>query len=229
MVGIIVAMDREIAGWLARLAVREIVDYADKTFYLGTYEGVEIVLARSGIGKTNAAMTATLLFSHFDVDYLINTGVAGGLAPAHTGDIVVATRLVYSDVDVRLIDPDLPFGQIPGDPLYAVPDPNLVARAMDILSASGARNLSGTIATADRFTTDRGELAALLSHTHDVVACDMESMAVAVAAEKFSKPFIVVRGISDVIDADDQLEVYRDVVDEVCGRTAALVAAFLRS
>jgi len=226
MIGIIAAMDKEIAGWLELVAVREIVRLADKTFYLSAFEGKELVIAQSGIGKVNAAITAALLLSHYDVDYVVNTGVAGGLRPARTGDLVVGIRILYSDVDLRLIDPELPFGEIPGDPLYAVSDAALVARAEAVLARLGYRHLSGAIASADRFTTDRSELSGVLAHTPDVVACDMESMAVAVAAQKFGKPFIVIRGISDVIDDADQIEEYRHVVEDVCRRTAAFVRAF---
>ncbi len=228
MVGIIAAMDKEIAGWLDIVAVREINRIADKTFYVCTYAGEELVIAQSGIGKVNAAITATLLFSHYPIVYVISTGVAGGLLPASIGDIVIGRSVLYGDVDFRAIDPDLPYGQMAGDPLLASADPALFSRAEQVLETLGYNHRSGVIASADRFTTARAELALILAHTQDVIACDMESMAVALTAIKFGIPFVVIRGISDVIDDDSQIEAYHDVVNDVCIRTAAFVAAFLR-
>ncbi|MCK7486425.1 MAG: 5'-methylthioadenosine/S-adenosylhomocysteine nucleosidase [Bacillus subtilis] len=129
MIGIIAAMDKEIAGWLDLVAVREIVRIADKTFYLSSYEGDELVIAQSGIGKVNAAITAALLFSRFPIDFVVNTGVAGGVLPVKTGDLVVGDRILYSDVDLTKIDP-IPYGQMAGEALYAIADPVLLGRAV---------------------------------------------------------------------------------------------------
>ncbi len=228
MVGIIAAMDKEIAGWLDIVAVWEINRIADKTFYVGTYAEKEVVIAQSGIGKVNAAITAALLFSNYPIDYVINTGVAGGLKPASVGTIVIARGVLYGDVDFCAIDPDLPYGQMAGDPLTAIADPALFMFAENVLKKLGYGYLSGVIASADRFTTSRAELALVLAHTPDIIACDMESMAVALTAVKFGIPFIVIRGISDVIDDDHQVEAYYDVVGDVCKKTAVFVAAFVR-
>ncbi|MDP3130330.1 MAG: 5'-methylthioadenosine/S-adenosylhomocysteine nucleosidase, partial [Bacillota bacterium] len=184
MIGIIAAMDKEVAGWLELVAVREIVTIADKTFYLSSYEGDELVIAQSGIGKVNAAITAALLLSRFPIDYVVNTGVAGGVLPAQTGDLVVGDRILYADVDLTKIDP-IPYGQMAGEALYALADPVLLGRAEAALVSLGYSYRIGAIASADRFTTDKSDLAAVLSHTPDIVACDMESMAVAMAAVKF--------------------------------------------
>ena len=228
MVGIIVAMDKELAGWLDVVAVREIVRIADKTFYLASYEGEELVIARSGIGKVNAAITTALLLSRHVVDYVVNTGVAGGVDPSRTGDLVVGARIVYADVDVSMID-SVPFGQMAGERLYAEADPALLARALRVLARLGTPFRVGTIASADRFVTDPTLLSPIRAHTSDIVAVDMESMAVAHAAETFGVPFIAIRGISDVIDAPGQVEGYKNVVERICAATAAFVRAFLKA
>ena len=41
--------------------------------------GTEVIITRSGVGKVNAAACAQTLIHKFDVDSIINTGVAGGL------------------------------------------------------------------------------------------------------------------------------------------------------
>ena len=46
-------------------------------FYLGMINNKEVVLARCGIGKVNSARTTQILIDKFDIEYIINVGVAG--------------------------------------------------------------------------------------------------------------------------------------------------------
>ena len=43
------------------------------------FAGHHLVLAKSGVGKVNTAMNATLLASHVELDAIINVGSSGGL------------------------------------------------------------------------------------------------------------------------------------------------------
>ena len=95
MIAIIAAMDKELNTLLDALTVASIEVFADKTFYVGTLNGKEVVIAKSGIGKVNAAVTTAILLQRYEIDYLINTGVAGGVLPSQSQDIVIAkTRLL---------------------------------------------------------------------------------------------------------------------------------------
>ncbi|MCK7484117.1 MAG: hypothetical protein MZU97_00165 [Bacillus subtilis] len=84
-----------------------------------------MIVAKSGIGKINAAMTTAMILSTFPVEAVINTGVAGGLNPTKNGDLVLADAVVSFDADVTAIDPDLAFGQIYGEPLLVSTDRDL--------------------------------------------------------------------------------------------------------
>ena len=56
------------------------------------------MIVRSGIGKVNAAICAQILADRFQVDYLINTGIAGSLdAAIDIGDMVISTDAMYHD------------------------------------------------------------------------------------------------------------------------------------
>lgn len=62
-------------------------------FTAGTLRGREVVLFLSGISVVNAAMTAQLALSHFNVDRIVFSGIAGGVDPAlRIGDVLVADR-----------------------------------------------------------------------------------------------------------------------------------------
>ena len=69
-------------------------------FYAGTLEGRKAVVVRSGIGKVNAAVCAQILVDEFQVEVILNTGIAGSLNnEINIGDIVVSTDLVQHDMN----------------------------------------------------------------------------------------------------------------------------------
>ena len=80
-------------------------------FYKGTFEGKDIVLVRSGVGKVNMATCTQILIDKFNVTALINSGVAGTLNPSlEQGDIVISTEAVQHDFDTTVFGD--PLGEI---------------------------------------------------------------------------------------------------------------------
>ena len=74
---------------------QELTDKTEMTvqgirFTTGSLKDRRVVLAHSGIGKVNAAMTATLLVEQFQPTHILFTGIAGGLNPdLRPGDVVI--------------------------------------------------------------------------------------------------------------------------------------------
>ena len=227
MIAIIAAMDKEIKHLLSQVSIEEIETIADKIFYKGKLGQKEVIIAKSGIGKVNAAMTASILAVKYDVDFIINTGVAGGLFPINSGDVVLSEGVVYSDVDVRVVDSELPFGQMPGDPFIVHADESLVNHAAKILEELKMPFRKGIIASGDQFVTDSQNLKPLQSVIDQLYAVEMESMAVAITAHKFNIPFVIIRGISDVIDDTLQVQMYENLVDDIADMTAEFVIHFV--
>ena len=90
MIGIIGAMDEEIAEILDACEVKEVLEKASMKFNVGSLDGRDIVIVRSGIGKVNAAVCTQILADTFGVDTIINTGIAGSLdASIDIADIVL--------------------------------------------------------------------------------------------------------------------------------------------
>ena len=79
MIGIIGAMDEEVAILKESMEVQDTMERAGMTFVKGIMSGKEVVVVRSGIGKVNMGICAQILIDCFGVDTLINTGVAGSL------------------------------------------------------------------------------------------------------------------------------------------------------
>ena len=79
MIGIIGAMDEEVAQIVEVMQVEREESKACMTFKAGKLNGKDVVVVRSGIGKVNAAVCTQILVDDFNVDYVINTGIAGSL------------------------------------------------------------------------------------------------------------------------------------------------------
>ena len=134
MIGIIGAIDYELHHFFQNMIISRTDIIADKTFYVGKIKTHNVVIVKSGIGKVNAAITATILADHYDVRLIINSGVAGGLSPVEVGDIIVPKGIAYFDVSLTEID-DVPYGQMGSDPLLVKIDETYLAKAEKILKS----------------------------------------------------------------------------------------------
>ena len=100
MIGIIGAMEEEVEILKSAIENKETIKKAHVIFYKGHLEGKEIVLAQSGIGKVNAAITTALMINDFKPDLIINTGSAGAIDPnLNIGDIIISNKVYYHDVN----------------------------------------------------------------------------------------------------------------------------------
>ena len=61
MIGIIGAMDMEVNGLKERMQNTEVETIGTIDFYKGTIQGIPCVVARSGVGKVNAAICAQIM------------------------------------------------------------------------------------------------------------------------------------------------------------------------
>ena len=101
LIGIIGAMDSELETLLAAMTEKKQETLYGLTFTTGTLDGCAVVLVKAGIGKVNAARCTQLLIDRFSPSAIVNTGIAGGLAPGlSVGDVVVAAGVLQHDFDV---------------------------------------------------------------------------------------------------------------------------------
>ena len=127
IIGIIGAMEKEVAILKEQMEISEVVEKASMTFCKGMLCGKEVVVVRSGIGKVNAAICAQILVDRFGVDLLINTGIAGSLnAAIDIGDIVISKDAVQHDVDASTFGD--PVGQVPNMDVLAFPADERLAK-----------------------------------------------------------------------------------------------------
>lgn len=207
MLGIIGAMDAEVAELKERMTDVTVISSSSMEFYRGKLNGAEAVVVRAGIGKVNAACCAQALMDKFPVDCLINTGIAGSLqAQIDIGDIVLSTDAVEHDMDAAIFG--YRAGQIPGMPVHAfVADAALRQMAKESCEAANLdiRVHEGRVVTGDQFISGK-EKKAWLVREFDGCCTEMEGAAIAHAAYLSGIPFLIVRAISDKADDSAQMD-----------------------
>ncbi len=201
MIGIIGAMDEEVAKVKEQMEDVSVVQKASMDFYKGTLKGVPVVVVRSGIGKVNAALCTQILVDIFQVSSVINTGIAGSLrAEINIGDIVLCTDALEHDMDAVAFG--YPVGQIPRmDTLSFEADEKLrtVAKAAceKVLPEIGV--FEGRVVTGDQFVSS-AQKKDWLFETFAGYCTEMEGAAIAHAAYVNDIPFLIIRAISDKAD-----------------------------
>lgn len=228
MIAIIGAMDLELELLFRDFVLEQSVTIADKKIYVGSLYGKKVVIAKSGIGKVNAAMTATILCANYPIESIINIGVAGGIAPSQSGDIILANAIAYFDVSLVDIDP-IPYGKMGDDPLLVPADPVLFQQAEAILRRMTLPYQKGIIVSGDQFVTHQDVLKPIQNTLSNIIACEMEGMAIAMVSTKFKIPFLSIRGVSDVIGDLDQDKKYHTSVQQIAKATTAFVMEFLKN
>ena len=216
VIGLIGAMDEEVAvikAWMTDVHEQSI---AGCDFFVGRFEGKDIVLLKSGIGKVNAAVSTTLLLSQFKPKYVINIGSAGGFDPElQVGDVVISDHVVHHDVDVTAFG--YVMGQVPNMPATYAADMQLVDQARKALqSVTQVKAKVGLIGTGDSFMNDPVRVNEVRAVFPTLVAVEMEAAAVAQVCFKFATPFVVVRSLSDIAgkESPQSFEEYLQVAAE---------------
>lgn len=200
-IGIIGAMEEEIARLKEKMTDVAIIRKASMDFCKGQLCGKEVVVVRSGIGKVNAGICTQILADDFDVECIINTGIAGSLNnDINIGDIVLSTDVVEHDMDATGFG--YPAGQIPRMEVYSFWSDerlrNLAERICREVNPE-VQVFKGRIATGDQFVASR-EAKERISRDVGGYACEMEGAAIGHAAYLNGIPFLIVRAISDKAD-----------------------------
>lgn len=216
-IAIIVAMNKELALLLPLLTDHAEVEIAGTTYHTGSIGRHQVVVARCGIGKVNAALGAAALLDTFHPALLINTGVAGstgcGSRPLQPLDVIMPEGVAYHDV---WCGPGTVPGQAAGFPeVFPCPVPDEVRQS---LGAHG-----GLLASGDVFIDTAEQMQRVLQTQPQAVAVDMESAALAQVCHTRGVPFVCLRVVSDAPGAEGNAAAYEQFWDEAPERTFGCV------
>lgn len=201
MIGIIGAMDQEVAQLKAAMESAEKTEQAGMIFYRGSLYGRDVVVVQSGIGKVNAGMCAQILVDKFQVSTLINTGVAGALAEElNIGDMVISTDAVQHDMDVTMLG--YKKGQVPGLDTFAfTADKELVEKAVQANREANPdiATFTGRVASGDQFVAENNVKQRIIED-FGAMCTEMEGASIAQAAYLNKVSYVIIRAISDKAD-----------------------------
>ncbi|EMT38805.1 adenosylhomocysteine nucleosidase [Thermoanaerobacter thermohydrosulfuricus] len=226
-IGLIGAMEEEVNILKDEMTLKEIVKKAKLDFYVGSLKGADIVIVRSGIGKVNAAMATQILVSDFNVDVLINTGVAGGIKPdIKVGDIVISSDTMEYDIDVTA------FGYEPGiiprmeESIFKA-DEKLVELAKKVAkNIVEGRAYVGRIISGDKFVSSKEE-AKRLGKVFNAYAVEMEGAAIAHVAFLNSIPFVIIRSISDNANEEASID-FNTFIEQAAKSSTKIVSEMVK-
>lgn len=225
-IGIIGAMEQEVAVLRAKLENTHTITVAGCEFYQGTLSGQDVVITRSGIGKVAASVATTLLLERFSPTAVINTGSAGGFDPAlKVGDVIVSSEVRFHDVDVTAFGYEI--GQMAQQPAAFLADSSLIALAEACLAEQKDINSAvGLICTGDQFMHREDQLQKAVSQFPLMKACDMEAAGIAQVCHQFGVPFVVVRALSDIA-GKEQAESFEAFLEVAAAHSSLMVQAML--
>jgi len=206
-IGIIGAMELEVAELKSKMELKNVVDKAGMQFHEGVLNRKDVVIVQCGIGKVNAGICVQILADIFAVDAVINTGVAGSLrAEINIGDIVVSADACEHDMDVSAL------GYEPGiipqmEKSFFKADRKLAEEAISVCREVNPEiNVyEGRVVSGDQFISD-GTVKDRLIQQFDGSCAEMEGAAIAHAAFLNKLPYVVLRAISDKADGSAHMD-----------------------
>ena len=226
-IGIIGAMEVEVASLKEQMKDIQVTRKASMEFYSGIIEGKNVVVVRSGIGKVNAAVCTQILIDDFKAEVVINTGIAGSLnADINIGDLVISTDLVHHDMNAVAFG--YPVGQIPQMDVFSFEaDKTMADLAEEVCEKVNPeiKVFRGRIVSGDQFVADKAVKNRITEQFHGFCT-EMEGAAIAQAAYLNEIPFVILRAISDKAD-DSASEDYPSFEKKAAEHCVRLVEGFL--
>jgi len=213
MLGIIGAMDVEVAEVKKAMEDVTVETIAAMDFYRGILKGKEAVVVRSGIGKVNAAICTQILADHYHVTAVINTGIAGSLKKEiNIGDVVLSTDTVHHDMDATGFG--YPAGQIPQMKEFAFQADERLRNLAEECCRKVNPEIEvfiGRVVSGDQFISDK-------------VKKQWIGAAIAQAAYLNHIPFLIIRAISDKADDSANMD-YSEFEEKAVKHSVNLILA----
>ena len=214
-------MDQEASLLIEAIKDLTKINLGHLDFYQGRLGTSPVVLVQSGIGKVNAAIATSLLISHFQADFIINTGSAGGIGPdLSIGDLVISDQVAYHDVDNRVFD--YAYGQMPQMPTVYEVKPEFTKLALGLGQKLGWHTRLGLVVTGDSFVASKDQVKLVKSHFPKALVTEMEGAAVAQTCYNFDVDYLIIRCLSDTADEAASLD-FEEFIDQAGKASAKLV------
>ena len=225
-IGIICAVESEKNEILKKYTNYAIERVYDFEFYTFNINSINFVMVKCGVGKINAARATQVLIDKYNVIQIINYGTAGGIVPyLKHGDIVLARSCVQVDADCTV------FGVEKGkfekdDELYVKCNEDYLLKIKDKLGESGYRVYIENVATFDQFIINKKFNDDLVKQ-FNVVCADMESVAIAIVCNSCNVPYVIIRGISNILNDKEPISSYNSLSSGVSSDCVSIISKII--
>ena len=226
-IGIVVAMQEELEAVQQVLKNVEIKEIRKTRFTIGELENCKCIVVHCGVGKVNAARATQMLIDNFNIEYIMNVGVAGSINDdLDIGDVLIGKHTVQHDFDITAFRHSK--GYIPGIGDNIKCDSQLVSRMLESIKNIEEKSYNiklGIVATGDIFVTDVA-MKDKIRAKFDADVVDMECGAIAQVAYLNEMPFVVIRSISDSPNGKNE-KTFEENLPFACKRFAGILKGFL--
>jgi len=199
-IGIIGALDEEINIFLKIIKKIKIKKWSEFCFYEGKIFNQEVVVVKTGVGKTSAAMVCQKMIDNYNLSAIIFTGVAGSVnKKLNIGDVIISSDCVHHDLEA--IELGFLRGVIPYTKYrFFRADEKLKKIALKT-KIKNHKIYEGRILTGDQFLT-RSKIKEFVYLKNELAGdvVEMEGAAVAQVCFFNQIPYVVVRSVSDKAD-----------------------------
>lgn len=222
-IGIIGAMESEIALLLNKLQEIKENKIGPFVYYTGKLYNKDVVLVQSLEGKVNAAICTQLLIENFDIKYILNVGVAGGISSKlDIGGIAISSATVEFDNDTTALGYEL--GYTFGIEKVLVKCNEKLVKSIYDISNKDNNAITGVIASSDKFV-EESTTKELLKDKFNAIAVDMETAAINHVCALNHVDFCAIRAISDKGSKKE----FREFLQEALNSINKIIFEFLKS
>lgn len=197
-IGLLIAIERELAAFLQSGEERTEETVAGKTVYRTRMEGHDVYAVQSGCGEIDAAAATMLLILKYGCEVILNFGVTGALEEdLKVEDLFVAEKAWHYDFDCTAFTGCEKIGQYEEYQDEFIPlDAGLARLVTERIP--GIRKIA--VASGDKFVEDRAEKLRLRAAGCGI--CEMELAAIARTCERCSVKCLSIKCISDTFDGN---------------------------
>lgn len=216
--GIIAAMPLEIAFLLSKCEIVNEIKLKKNVFYQCELEDVELVVVASGVGKTNASVYTQILIDFFEVQSVINIGIAGGLSKQLKPlDMVLGTSFSHHDVRISQMEQLFPHRSVFNSSL----------ELLNLFNSYFSDETVGKIVSGEAFVADTTEKEKIIKE-HQPLLVDMETSSMAHCCFINDVSFIAIRGVSDMADEEAETT-YKNNDQLVADKVGEILISILKT
>lgn len=220
-IAIIGAMDVEIYSLCNLLKNKKIKNVSNLNIVEGELFDKEVVVLKCNVGKVNAAIATELLILLYNIDCVINIGIAGGYKNLQPNSIAIAKDVLQHDIDTTAFSD--PKGLIDGISKVKLNcDKSIIEKLKTASSNFSCNPYLTSFATGDQFLLSDDIEKVFLEFKTEVF--EMEFGAIAQTCFVNNIPFGALKVISD----GGELDTYLDNKIKTANLSTEIISEFIK-